>query len=235
MTTSIPVAATATFITQLQGLLETKHLLKHPFYRAWEAGAVPRPVLARYAEQYYHLEKNFPRFLSQTHTNCDDPNVRQVITDNLYDEEHGANNHRELWLRFGESVGATRQSMQESKPLPETAATIATFKRLASASTLAGVAALAAYETQIPAVAKTKIEGLQKHYGVKDDRSLAFWRVHGVLDIDHANAWWDIIKSETVSPESRAAATAALEEARDALWNFLDGIGRAYLPNAMSC
>ena len=100
------------FSNYLKTIINEKHLLKHPFYKLWEQGQLPLSALSRYAEQYYHLETNFPRFLSRLHSQCEDFAVRQVITDNLYDEEHGESNHRELWLRFGESVGATRGKME---------------------------------------------------------------------------------------------------------------------------
>jgi len=91
-------------IKELKSLIQEKHLLRHPFYRAWETGKLTRAILGKYAEQYYHLENTFPRLLSRTHTHCEDPIIRQIITNNLYDEEHGADNHRELWLRFGEGL-----------------------------------------------------------------------------------------------------------------------------------
>lgn len=191
------------------------------------------PVMQKYAEQYYHLERNFPRFLSQMHTNCDDPAVRQTITENLYDEEHGESNHRELWLRFSESIGADRQAVETSEPLPETKAAIECFKDLAHASLLSGSAALAAYESQIPAVSESKLEGLKNHYQITDSRGTAFFRVHSTLDIEHSNAWWNIIEAEATEPSLCTRAEVATVAARDALWNFLTGICRTYFPEAL--
>ena len=221
-------------VSKLQSIINAKHLLQHPFYQHWEKGTLPKEILAKYAEQYYHLERNFPRFLSQIHTNCDEPAIRQTITENLYDEEHGEANHRELWLRFAESVGASREAVQASTPLPETLETLNTFTKLSQESTLAGVSALAAYEHQIPAVSMKKIAGLQKNYGITDERGLAFFRVHGTMDIAHANAWWNIIKEDAITPTQQSTAEQAVTEGRDALWNFLTGICRAYFPEALA-
>ena len=162
---------------------QRKTSLKHPL-PALVKGTLPIEAMQRYAEQYYHLEKNFPRFLSAIHTNCEDVNFRQEITDNLYDEEHGPNNHRELWTWFGEAIGVKREAVQNTEALPETRKTVETLMRLASRSPIAGSAAMAAYESQTPAVSKSKIEGLEKHYGITDERGLAFFKVHSVLDVN---------------------------------------------------
>lgn len=223
---------TEKFIEQLQSEIDKRHLLKHPFYQMWNRGTLPLEVMRKYAEQYYHLEKNFPTFLSQIHASCthDEFEVRQAITNNLYDEEHGPENHRELWLRFGESIGASRQEIQGSEPLPETKGTIAVFNELSSSSYIEGVGALSAYESQIPAVAETKLDGLEKNYGMTDERGQKFFKVHGVMDIEHANSWWDIISEHAETEEQKIEVTNAVKKGRDALWNFLDGVCRAYMP-----
>ncbi len=219
------------FIQELQSEIDKRHLLKHPFYQMWNCGTLPIEVMRKYAEQYYHLEKNFPTFLSQIHASCthDEFDVRQAVTNNLYDEEHGMENHRELWLRFGESIGASRQAIQDSKPLPETNSAIAVFNELSSRSYLEGVSALSAYESQIPAVAETKLEGLEKSYAITDERGQKFFKVHGVVDIEHSNSWWDIISEHADTEEQKKQVTEAVKLGRDALWNFLDGVCRAYM------
>lgn len=222
------------FIEQLKQEIDKKHLLKHPFYQAWEAGTLPLAVLQKYTEQYYHLEKNFPIFLSMMHAGCDAWEIRQAITDNLYDEEHGPNNHRELWLRFGEGIGAKRSAIEQSTPLPETQQAIAAFKQCATASTLQAAGALAAYEGQIPAVAEKKLAGLKKNYKVTNERTVEFFKLHGVLDIEHANVWWNVIEKHAVTPQKQLETFKAVQQGRDALWGFLDGVCREYMPE-MKC
>ncbi|MSU75472.1 MAG: CADD family putative folate metabolism protein [Candidatus Magasanikbacteria bacterium] len=222
-----------TFVEKLQKLVSEKHLLNHPFYQHWSKGTLPLTVMQRYAEQYYHLEKNFPTFLSRMHSDCNDFTVRQTITDNLYDEEHGELNHRELWQRFGEAVGSSREAIQSSQALPETVAAVACFDELARESFLSGSAALAAYESQIPAISKSKMDGLAKHYNITSERGTEFFRVHSTLDVEHSNAWWDIIEKHATTPELKEKVERAVVAGRDALWNFLDGVCRAYFPEAL--
>jgi len=221
----------AAFINSLKAVIKEKHLLQHTFYQMWEAGTLPIEVMQKYSEQYYHLERAFPTFLSRMHTDCDEFDVRQAITENLYDEEHGSENHTELWKRFGETIGATRKGMENSTQLPETKQAIDTFKTLSGQSFLAGVGGLAAYESQIPAVAETKLKGLQTHYGIDNEKGTEFFKLHGVLDIKHAQTWWDIISKYADTPEKQEEVLKAVEQGRDALWGFLSGIMREYLPD----
>lgn len=223
-----------TFTEELKQLIQEKPMLQHPFYQMWTMGTLPKEVLQRYADQYIHLEENFPRFLSAMHTNCDALDARRAITQNLYDEEGGPVTHREMWLRFGEGIGTTRENMEHSTALPETQAAVDTFMELSEHSYLEGTAALAAYEDQLPEVSKEKIDGLQKHYNVTDKRTTQFFDVHGVVDVDHANAWWEILEQYANTEEKKEAVRGAVVRGRDALWNFLNGVCREYLPEAVA-
>ncbi len=216
---------------ELEAIIAEKHLLNHPFYQAWEKGTLPIEVMRKYAEQYYHLEKNFPIFLSKMHAQAGDNfEARQHITENLHDEEFGPNNHRELWLTYSEAIGAARADVESAPAIEETQAAVETFKSLSDSSMIEGVAALAAYESQMPAVAGTKIKGLKEHYGVTSEDGLKFFQVHGIMDIEHSDAWWEILDATEMTEEIREKIKNAVTEGRDALWNFLSGIVRVHMP-----
>ena len=89
-------------IARLDAMIAERHLLAHPFYQDWSAGRLSRETLREYAAQYYRHVEAFPRYLSAIHSRCDDLGTRQAILENLIDEERGAENHPELWLRFGD-------------------------------------------------------------------------------------------------------------------------------------
>ncbi len=218
---------------ELLAVIDEKHLLKHAFYQMWTEGTLPIEVMQKYAEQYYHLERNFPNFLALMLMACDDESVRAKILENFNDETAGSSNHRELWLRFGECIGATREDMKNSEMLPETAAAIETFNKLCSQNYLVGAAALAAYESQIPAIAQKKIEGLVANYGIQEGEGTEFFRVHGYLDIKHAQVWWDMLEQADLTDAQKEELRAAAAAGRDALWNFLTGVLKAYMPEAL--
>ena len=71
------------FINEIDFQIEKNHLLKHSFYKAWNAGELAPSVIKEYSAQYFkHVEK-FPRYLSAIHSNCDDIRVRQLLLENL--------------------------------------------------------------------------------------------------------------------------------------------------------
>jgi pyrroloquinoline-quinone synthase len=210
-------------VTGIERTIEQRHLLTHPFYTKWVAGTLPIEAIRNYARQYYAFESSFPRFLSAMHSRCEDPEARQMLLDNLWDEEHGPANHAELWLRFAEGVGTTREEVRSASRNGATEALVETYRRASTEAPLAaGVAAVHAYERQVPAVATAKLSGLRRHYGVDDDRTLAFWEVHRELDVAHAEAERRMLTAMAVV-DPRAAETAT-EESLDAWWAFLTAV-----------
>src|SRR4051795_6095351 len=107
---------TVNVLDRLDQMIDQRHLLKHPFYTKWAGGTLPIEALQEYARQYYAFESAMPRFLSALHTRTADKAVRQEILDNLWDEEHGQDNHAELWLRFAEGIGVSRDDVQAATP-----------------------------------------------------------------------------------------------------------------------
>ena len=49
-------------LSRLDRRIESRSLLTHPFYQAWQAGILSQDDLRAYARQYYFFEANFPRF-----------------------------------------------------------------------------------------------------------------------------------------------------------------------------
>jgi pyrroloquinoline-quinone synthase len=211
-------------LDRLDAMIDERHLLKHPFYTKWAEGTLPLTALQDYARQYYAFESAMPRFLSALHTRTPDKAVRQQILDNLWDEEHGKDNHAELWLRFAEGIGVAREDVQSATRNEATQALTDTyFEITADEPVAAGVAALYAYERQVPQVAGSKIEGLEKHYGITDERALKFFIVHGVLDIEQSGAEREML-GELARNTQDQPIESATQRALDAWWNFLSAV-----------
>ena len=214
-------------IAQLDEAIEAKSLLKHPFYKAWSEGRLTIPMLQGYAAQYYHNELAFPTYLSAIHSRSSSPSIRQLILANLWDEEYGENNHPELWLRFCEALGLAREEVQRETLLPETRRLMDTYREITtSSSTAESLAAMYAYERQIPAIALTKVAGLKDFYGIDDPSSLEFFTVHMEIDPHHADAEARAIRDEAVTETEKNGVLRTAESALDAQWGFLDGAYR---------
>ena len=216
---------TTLVIETIDRIVENRSLLTHPFYQAWTSGDLPVESLKGYAAQYFHFEKAYPTFLSGIHHRCEEPSVRQLLLDNLWDEEHGEENHVELWLRFCDALGLDRDEVQQGEALDSTVELIGTYKELtAEAPTAAGAAALYAYESQVPEVAQVKMAGLKRFYGMDGDRDVSFFRVHQAMDIEHSDAEREMVTTLASTDSEKEAAVAATDRATDALWKFLDGV-----------
>jgi pyrroloquinoline-quinone synthase len=205
-------------------------MLSHPFYQLWAEGKLSQATLAEYAKQYYAHVAAFPTYVSAVHSRCDDLEVRQLLLENLIEEERGADNHPELWLRFAEGLGVAREEVRSAELLPSTVDTVARLKSLtASADYRLGVAALYAYESQIPEVAFTKRAGLRAFYGIDDPRTVSFFTAHEVADQVHRQIEMKILSDRCDTESVREETVAAAREAARSLWDFLTGVQEAYV------
>lgn len=217
----------------IDAAVEARSMLAHPFYQAWEEGALPREALREYAKQYFHHVEAFPRVVSAVHANCADPRGRRLLAENLAEEEgvgEGKDDHASLWLGFAKAMGAEEDEVRGAEINPETRHLIETFRNLSRRSYASGLAALYAYESQLPSIAKTKIRGLIERYDVTAPAALKFFEVHEVADIEHADVCRELL--DALPPAQRAEAHVAACELADALRLFLSGMQRQ---TAMAC
>ena len=128
-------------IHTIDGQIDARKILLHPFYQRWTSGQLSREALADYAKQYYHHVAAFPTYLSAVHANTEDGETRRQILANLVDEEAGNPNHPELWLRFAEGVGVEREDVKRTDLWDETRQLIGTFRSICrDGSTAEGLA-----------------------------------------------------------------------------------------------
>jgi pyrroloquinoline-quinone synthase len=224
-----------TLCGRIDAVLEEKSMLKHPFYQAWSNGNLTKEALRQYACQYYHFVRDFPRMVSAVHSNTPDIALRQELLTNLVDEEQGSDNHPALWMRFANALGASREQVEATPPLPETQALVETMMASCRQGAYhAGMATLYAYEVQIPEVSRVKIEGLKQFYGIEEAEAIRFFTVHREADVYHSRAERHMIEQHTPASEQDRTVQAA-DRTATALWRFLDGVYASYVgrKNAM--
>jgi pyrroloquinoline-quinone synthase len=200
-------------------------MLSHPFYQAWTEGRLSLDTLRCYARQYFHHVEAFPRAVSAVHSACPDRDGRRMLAENLAEEEGveaGKQDHASLWLMFAGGLGESEEGVRSQQLNAETRALIDTFRRLSRQSYAAGLGALYAYESQFPGVATAKIEGLVDRYGIADEETLRFFRVHATADVEHSSVCRELL--DRLPQAEKAEAIAAGEELAGALWNFLSGV-----------
>jgi pyrroloquinoline-quinone synthase len=221
--------SSAVFFQALDARIESYDLLKHPFYQAWSKGELTRDDLREYSAEYWHHVSAFPSYLSALHSQLPDGKLRRLVLENLADEEgleDGAP-HSDLWMDFARGMGADEAEVRGRKIGSETQAVVDQFRAAMYGSPAAALAALYAYESRVPAIAKTKAEGLESHYGA-DSKTRRYFTVHTTADVHHARVWRGALASELAAhPEHTEAALNAAEDAARALWKTLDGIESA--------
>ena len=221
-----------TYLDEIDNDIAAKHLLKHPFYLAWTRGELSREALADYAGQYYHHVAAFPTYLSAAHAKCEDQNARKQLLANLIDEEAGSPNHPELWLKFAEGLSVSDVEARNTTKEPETKNLIDAFRLVCgNRSTAEALAALYAYESQIPAVCQSKIEGLKNHYGFSNPEHYQYFTVHIEADREHSATERKLL-SGYVNKQNLESVKASVNRVLDALWEMLSGVCRRH---AIAC
>lgn len=191
-----------------------RRLLDHPFYLRWEAGELAPAELARYAEQYRHLESALPSVLAAVVEQLGEGRAAELVAENLADELGMPLPHLEMFERFAEAVGARPAAAAG----PATSALVGLQRGAVRRSAAEGIAVLAAYECQAGDIAVSKADGLRRHYGV-DALGTWFWDVHGALEARHAD--WSVEALSLLGMAEADVASSVADAAR-AWWGYLD-------------
>lgn len=131
-------------------------------------------------------------------------------------------------MQFADSLGANCNAEQR----PETSSLIRTFHDVCGSGAIAeGLAALYAYESQIPTVSESKIDGLKKHYGFSDPKGYEYFSVHVEADREHSAAEREMLR-EQITDDNASSVRASVDRILTALWNLLSGVGQ---PHAIAC
>jgi pyrroloquinoline-quinone synthase len=220
-------------LVRMDEAIANRHLLKHPFYLEWQAGTLRRERLQVYAAQYYLHVEAFPAHLEELADRAKGP-LRGLILENLADEEDVAAPHAKLWRDFAAAVGVDPEILWSVSPLPGIRRLVETYREICEKRPLAeAVAALYAYEAQVPEISKTKMEGLRRHYGVNTAEGLAYFRVHEEADRVHRAAWRRWLGDRgnfSAGSENEVDEGQILASARNALnvlWGALDAVQEA--------
>lgn len=222
---------TQQFFAELDRRIAKYDLLCHPFYKAWAAGELSREDLAEYGRQYYVHVEAFPTYLAELGIRLDEGELRQAVLANMCDEEGGEDAfgqpeaaHSELWLDFVEGMSGSR-SLAGLLQVEEVTGLIRHFSYVAREGTPEeALAALYAYESQVPRVAQEKARGLREMYGA-DEKACQYFVLHTTADVHHSHVWRkQLEKRLEKNPEAAEAALNAGEAAAHALWKALDGI-----------
>ena len=152
---------TQSFAEELNARIAKYDLLCHPFYKSWSMGALTNNQISDYACDYYHHVAAFPDYLETLQSRLPGGELRDMILENKADEEGAKSTdkrtHADIWVDFATGMGASASDITSHEPIVEIKDLISHFKNvMRHGTTPEALAALYAYESQVPRVATEK-------------------------------------------------------------------------------
>ena len=200
--------------------IEKRSLLKHSFYKMWSEGKLTIDHLQGYSKEYFQLVKIVPKFVESIAEATGNPNI---ITNNACEEAE----HVELWVRFATALGVSRSDLISYGGSEKTNEAIAKLMALASLTFEEAVAAMYAYEMELPKISRSKIDGLKNLYGMDSQDATKYFEIHEEADVRHAQVWRDIL--QRIPAERQEAALNAAIKSLQAQNMLLDSVNEKYV------
>ena len=203
--------------------IEKHSLLKHVFYQMWSEGKLTINHLQGYSKEYFQLVKVVPKFVENIFNVITDPSLKRAIGQNLKEESE----HIEPWIMFSTAMGIQRNDLASYKGENETNMAVSTLSQLTERSLEEAVAAMYAYEKELPKISRSKIDGLKKFYGVQSNEATKYLEIHEEVDLRHSEVWKNILK--TIPEEKQERALNAAISSLEAQNKLLDSVQKKYV------
>jgi len=200
----------------LDTLIQSRSLLRHPFYQLWNKGELTIEDLKIYTKEYYHLVKHIPLIVSRMLMLAPE-DLRGRLRDHAEDETR----HIGLWIRFAGALGLREDDVETHVPSAQTREAVTSLIKLTEQGFLGSVAAMYALERELPKIAQTKLQGLMRFYGLRSSDARAYFEEH-VREEEHFSFWQELLRKLT--GEEAAKAEAAARSSMEAQNQILDAV-----------
>jgi pyrroloquinoline-quinone synthase len=207
-------------VQRIDSEIENRSLLKHSFYKMWSEGKLTIDHLQGYSKEYFQLVKKVPRFVECIAEVTGNPGI---ITNNAREETE----HVELWVRFATALGVSRSELISYDGSEKTNEAVAKLMALANLTFEEAVAAMYAYEMELPKISRSKIDGLKKLYGIDSEDATKYFEIHEEADVRHAQVWREIL--QRIPPERQESAYNAAIKSLQAQNLLLDSVHERYV------
>lgn len=208
-------------VERIDSEIEKRSLLKHPFYQMWSEGKLTIDHLQGYSKEYFQLVKAVPGIVENIAAAS--PAANDDISNNAREEAE----HVAPWVRFASALGVRAADLEGYVAYPKTKAAVKAMQALSTSSFEEAVAAMYAYEAELPKISRTKIEGLKKFYGMDSKEATEYFEIHEEADVRHAQVWREILRQ--IPEDKREAALAAAKSSLNAQNLLLDSVQEEYV------
>jgi pyrroloquinoline-quinone synthase len=205
---------------KIDELIEQKSLLKHPFYQMWSDGKLSIDSLAGYSKEYFQMVKAVPFFVDAIAKFAPSELVEEIRSNQKEEAEH-----IEPWTHFAASLGIKKDEISNYTGLEKTNKAVSELSSLMT-SLEEGAAAMYAFEKEIPKISHTKLDGLEKFYGITTNDATEYFRLHMEADIRHAATWQNILDS--IPEEQHEHLIEVAQKSLDAQNHLLDSCYENY-------
>jgi pyrroloquinoline-quinone synthase len=209
-------------VQRIDSEIEKYSLLKHSFYKMWSEGKLTIDHLQGYSKEYFQLVKMVPKFVESIAAWGTD-NSDDIVTKNACEEAE----HVELWVRFATALGVSRSDLINYSGSEKTNEAVARLMAFANFTFEEAVAAMYAYEMELPKISRSKIDGLKKFYGMDSEDATKYFEIHEEADVRHAQVWREILQN--IPADKQEAVFNAAIESLKAQNMLLDSVHEKYV------
>lgn len=210
-------------IQRIDAEIEKYSLLKHAFYQMWSEGKLTPTHLQGYSKEYFQLVKAVPSFVEDIAASCTDGSLKPLVHENMKEESE----HIEPWVKFAVAMGVPRTELVNYLGADKTNGSVSNMKQLMSLPFEEAVAAMYAYEAELPKISRSKIDGLKKFYNMTSADATKYFEIHEEADVRHAETWRNILRS--VPAEKHEQVLAAAVKSLQAQNRLLDSVQEKYV------
>ena len=118
----------------------------------------------------------------------------------LISNQEEESEHIPLWIQFASALGISEDELQQYSGLNKTRQAVSQLSSLMNEFE-SGACAMYSFEKEIPKISQTKLEGLSEFYGITNDNSTKYFKLHTEADIRHTASWRNILENSTNDPE----------------------------------
>jgi pyrroloquinoline-quinone synthase len=161
----------------------------------WSDGKLTLDSLAGYSKEYFQLVKAVPSFMTPIIEKAPDSVIGELI-ENQQEEF----DHINPWIKFAEELGISEDKLIHYNGLEKTRKAISELSELMNTYE-GGACAMYAFEKEIPKVSQTKLDGLVEFYGMSNEESTEYFKLHTEADIRHAASWRNILEKSSTNPD----------------------------------
>jgi pyrroloquinoline quinone (PQQ) biosynthesis protein C len=233
------IATTEAWFAALRAELLARSPFRHSeYFKRFASGGLSVEQVWGHIGQHYLLIAWFPRIFSGIHSRCEDLGVRKDCARHLLVEDLGyfegrigsTPDHDELFRRIGDDLGFSRDVYDTIVAVPEMAAILDFFRRLAQETPWsASLCATALLEEEVVAIAQTVGRALVQYYGVRPEWGGMNYTVHEAIEAEESGQTLETILQHLRTPADRAAAEGAMREMHGLLEAYAEGLARRHL------